>query len=177
MGSVITTTRDAQRTLASKYFHRTKRSLRADVQSLANEKSSAARLWFFHWHDYDPCEQLRYYDGIPGCNLADIPSRAADIAARMDCVVDTDDPEPDLKVLCAEMRIEECPPFPRKNVKGDGYEMLFDAEHVGEALRRVLWVTKLLRKELRGRLCRDFDGVGIKGFGRARFPYKGCGND
>lgn len=186
LGAVITTTRFAYDTLASKYFHRTDRLYLDDKEKLKNPKSKESRLWFLHWQDYDPCEQLRYYDNIDTCDSSrdQIASRVKQIADRIDCVVDTDDPQPDLDSLCRRMKLTVCPKYPSSNRAGSkdsGYKEIFAKSHIKGSLARIVWVTQLLRSALMKKRCRLWKGdkgghiVGAKGMAAARFPFTNCG--
>lgn len=182
MGAVVTTTRDALNTLASKFFHRTDGVLspRA-LRSLRTVRSTPARRWFYYWHDSNPCEPLEYYDGLKDCRLdgGDVEKRAREIADRMDCVVDTDDPDDDIRALCSQMGVskKECPGFPeRKVAKGRSlYDDLYDISHVKQVLKNNFYVTDVLRKQLMPRRCRFLaSGNLTSSLGPARWPTVSC---
>lgn len=191
LGAVVTTTRNALNTLASKYFHRTGRDLsRPDLEWFKKTKSQQSRLWFFHWNDHDPCEVLRYYDGLNGCDLEQksLEQRTLGIAKRIDCVVDTDDPDEDLWALCRVMGIEDrekCPEYPNRRAKDYRtlYDDLFAIPHIREVVKSSLRVTETLRDQFLKRRCR-FLQLGDVGEGTLkedvklgappRWPYHGC---
>ena len=78
---------------------------------MTNINSTASRSWFHYFNDLDACSALRYYDGIDGCDLETLQGRIQRIASRIDCVVDTEDPDPDTQALCSIMRVKSCPNF------------------------------------------------------------------
>lgn len=183
LGAVITTFRHPLPALASKYFHRTREVLRMDQLSEWHDVDSlTSRLWFLYWNDHDPCEQLRYYDGVDGCDFATLHTRVRGIAERVDCAVDMDDPRDDIDALCTAMQLPSCEDFPYVNQRkgtGSGYDSIYEIPHVRRAVVRVERVSIMLRDALMERRCR-FLGVGDKlavpGVGPPQWPYPGCGN-
>lgn len=168
LGAVITTIRDPAALLTSRYFYRGgNRFSKKALDGYSDSKSRVSRLWFFYWNDRDPCEQLRYYDGLPGCAMKSITGlqrRARSIAERIDCVIDTDNPRKDLAALCRRMTLddEECPTYRRRRRRRKGdreemYEKLLNFSHIREAVSRHLMVASMLRDELAKRKCRFLD--------------------
>ena len=177
LGAVITSTRDPYDTMASRYFHRTERKFTEEILSMtANRtKSSTSRRWFFYWQDLDACEQLRYYDAIQDCNYDSLEQRIQDIANRIDCVVDTNDPQPDLDALCKAMNLHECPAFLNGNNRVVSYQPIFDELHLTHAMERVVNVSIALRKALMPRRCRFLPSLSTPGMKPPNFPFRGCG--
>lgn len=180
LGAVLTTTRDTKDTLVSRYFHTRMKNISAELEDLKDPDNERSFIWFFHFNDYDPCEPFRYYDGIEGCDLTSLKERAAAIANRIDCVVDTDDPEKDYAALCKLMRLprSRCPETPTKNVRAaKEYADLFQYRHLTEIMERVSRVYDVLRDALLERRCRFLvDGTGrtMPGFEEPRWPGAGC---
>lgn len=170
LGRVVTTTRNAFNTFASKYFHRMRRDMEDDIAIVGNENS---RRLFFYFNDLDPCELLQYYDGVLGCPLHTIESRIATIADRIDCVIDSDDPDEDISKLCEMMGVKKkCPPFPYKNSNGkERYRQLQESEHITVAMERVVKVGRKLREALMEKRCRFLDENDIVEGG---WPKQGC---
>lgn len=181
LGAVITTFRNPVEQLASKYFHRTNAQLAGDLREWRDPRSRPARFWFFYWNDHDPCEQLRYYDGQPGCHLPELRSRIARLAQRIDCAVDMDDPTADLDALCHAMHLDRCPPFPFTNARPgtSTYDELLAIPHVRAVMQRVLNVSDLLRHALLQRRCRFLHvphAISFGAFQKPQWPYPGCNN-
>lgn len=181
LGAVITTFRRPLDALASKYFHRTTVKLGRDISQWADINSLTARLWFLYWNDHDPCEQLRYYDGQDGCDLATVPQRVADIARRIDCAIDMDDPGEDLSALCSVMKLPHCKEFPFVNSRsgGSAYDDIYSISHVRKAVERVARVSAILRDAFIERRCRFLKVEGKLHTDDAeppKWPYPGCNN-
>lgn len=190
LGSVVTTTRNSFNTLASKYFHRTSRTLNeSELQEYKKRSSSLSRLWFFYFNDNDACEVLRYYDGLERCEDGnDLLKRVDNIAKRIDCVVDTDDPVPDLKILCRVIGVDniDCPEYPNRRARArrDLYKDLYDIKHIRDVVQRSLRVTELLRIAFLKRRCRFLvtgNGLGhgvlkqdVGAGAKPRWPVRGC---
>lgn len=191
LGAVITTIRDPADLLTSRYFYRSgNRISKKSLDSYSDPTSRFARLWFFYWNDRDPCEQLRYYDGLAGCGMrsnAGLQRRARAIAERIDCVIDTDDPKKDLMALCRRMTLddEECPRYrrgkSRRAERAKLYVELLNFTHIREAMSRHLMVATMLRDELAKRKCRLLDDDAEKALRTpradvAQWPTKMCSN-
>lgn len=182
LGAVVTTTRATFPTLASKFFHRTdgELSVRA-LRAFAFIRSTRASTWFYHWHDSNPCEPLEYYDGLKDCRLdgGAVEERARGIAERIDCVVDTDDPEEDVRALCRQMGLSSsnCPRYADRNVaQGRSlYDDLYNISHVRQALGNNFYVTDVLRSQLMMKRCRFFASGNLSStLGPARWPTVSC---
>lgn len=185
LGAVITTTRHAFNTLASKFFHRTDDSLTDDaLRSLATTRSARARRWFYYWHDSNACEALEYYDGVRDCRLDgdDVEDRARRIAERIDCAVDMDDAEEDADALCAQLGLLEgtCPRFPTRNTeRGESrYRQLYRLAHVTQVMQNNLYVADVLRRHLMAKRCRFLASGNLtsREFGAPRWPSVACKN-
>lgn len=182
LGAVITTMRGALGQLASTYFYKLKRSAAVDVPSMTTVHAPASQIWFYFWDVFDPCMFLRYYDGLPGCDLAVLSARIESIAARIDCVVDADDPAPDLRALCAVMHVSECPDSQKRKVVATGelYAQLFAVPFLREAVAEAEHVLTLLNEALSKRRCRFLVGksrhLWTPGWEAPAFPYAGCQN-
>lgn len=182
LGAVVTSVRDPYKLLASKFFHRTRNSLKeSDLELYRDQSSKESRIWFFHWNDYDPCEQLRYYDGEDGCDMSGLPRRIKAIVNRIDCVVDIDDPIPDIKALCNVMKLDDstCPSFPQANQQSHRslYDDLLAIEHVRRVVERVARVTQMMRDQLLNRRCRFLGTPNLPSLPRMhppQWPYLGC---
>lgn len=142
--------------MASKFFHRNRLSYRDHLPSSV-EFHSFARTWFFYFHDLDPCEQLRYYDGHEGCDLDTVSSRIRNIVDRIDCTINTDDADADLEALCRMMKLKQCPEFPSRHKKVSSYSELFQVGHIREAMDNAVNVGKLLNAEMLKKGCRYLD--------------------
>lgn len=181
LGTVITTTRSPENTLASKFFHRTPASLNS-LKPYYSNLSTLSRHWFFFWHDSDPCEPLQYYDGLRECSLhhSYLRNRITNIASRIDCVVDMDDPIADLQQICFSVGIhaQECPTFPERNVKEgrNYYEDLFQIPHIYRAAEENLNVSKMLWNHLMTRRCRFLStgNLTLSQYSPPRWPSKNC---
>lgn len=158
-GAVITTTRDAYNYLCSKYFHTSEGSYNTHIEGLEHRDTIEARLWWSRWLIYDRCETYRYYDGLQGCPAepAALHARAEAIAERIDCVIDTEDPQPDADAICKVIGLEHCPEFGSSNTRISpevGYEKLLDIKHIKKALDGPAAVIQILRDALLKRRCR-----------------------
>lgn len=183
LGAVVTTTRHPLNTLASKFFHRTAEKLTEDTFSAWNDiTSSKSRRWFFYWHDANPCEPLEYYDGLDHCDLNEnnLMLRAKRIADRIDCVVDTDDPDEDLRALCGQMNVRDkkCPAYPERNTrKGRSlYDDFYDIPHLRSAVSKILNVTTILRNSLMEKRCRflKIGNLTPSGYEDPNWPSSNC---
>lgn len=188
LGAVVTTVREPYLLLASKYFHRTR--TRLDQKALAqfhDPSSQTSRKWFFYFNDLDPCEQLRYYDGLEGCVYSKLDDRVRRIADRIDCVVNTDDSKADLVAICNKVGLNssangggECPRMTIANRKRDlkRYKELMKIPHIVKVMERTVYVTQKLTNALLKRSCRFFDDPDIKletpGMQPPNWPFKGC---
>lgn len=183
LGAVITTTRRSFNTLASKFFHRTAdRLTEKSLKDFKSSSSRASRRWFFYWHDSNACEPLQYYDGLDRCELNDaaLTERARSIADRIDCTVDMDDPDPDVAVLCEQLRVSnnDCPRFPERNTKPGRslYDSLYDFPHIKAIIADNVRVTDVLRDQLMMKRCRFFPNGNLTsgGYDAPRWPSLGC---
>lgn len=144
-----------------------------------DKKSKHSRYWFFYFNDLDPCEYLRYYDGEEGCDLDNIEERVHGIVSQIDCVISGEEPAQDLKVLCKHMGGEYCSRHPTRVSNSKFVQLLDNAGHLREPMRRVLNVTMYLHEHLSRKRCRHFktggefaryeDIVGVP-----RFPFETC---
>lgn len=179
LGAVITTTRDSKNLFASKFFHRLDLRIQNELPQLKIPSSIASKRWFYYFDSLDPCEQLRYYDGHHGCDLVTISERIQRIVNRIDCTINTDDPDPDIKSLCQLMRLKKCPQYPKKYVRGvDFYGKLYESKHILPVMDRTMNVTNLFRKALLKKGCRNLvngDELSLEGIEPPRFPTRRCG--
>lgn len=184
LGAVITTIREPYALLMSKYFHRTRLKLnQATLKKYMNPTSQPSRRWFFYFNDLDPCEQLRYYDGLEGCTITNSPAlqkRVHAIADRIDCVVDTDDPGHDLLSLCSQMQMSdhECPKLLVENVNNGHslYDTMLTLPHIKSVMSRAVNVTVLLREAFLRRRCRFLENGSLTtpGAEPPQWPFKRC---
>lgn len=185
LGAVVSTIREPYKLLASKYFHRTKGKLnKKALKSLKDPSSKPARRWFFYFNDLDPCEQLRYYDGLYGCNYETLGPRIQAIADRIDCVIDTDDHNADLGAICARVGLNEtdgdCPKWTVANRKRElkYYRKLLKVPHIVKVMERSVAVTAQLRNSFMKRRCRFLDDPEVNlrtpGMEPPNWPFKGC---
>lgn len=186
LGAVISTIRDPYALLASKYFHRTRKKMTTgNLKKYKDPKSQLSRLWFFYWNDYDPCEQLRYYDGLYGCDLLTLSTRIRKISERIDCIVDTDDSQPDLKSLCHVMGLpdDQCPEMPNENIGSHRtvFNIFIRIPHIRQVMQLTVNITTELRNAFLQKSCRHLNEQdhGLRflktpGMEPPKWPYKGC---
>lgn len=183
LGAVITTTRLAFNTLASKYFHRTAEKLTpTTLKSFQVIGNQVSRRWFLYWHDSNPCEPLQYYDGLDDCILDEphIAYRVRQIVNRIDCSVDMDDPDLDIQAICQQLQISanNCPEFPERNTREGRslYDDLHDLPHIRKSLDNNMYVTNMLRKSLMMKRCRflHYGNLTPPGYEKPVWPSATC---
>lgn len=142
--------------MTSKYFHRTSHELE-DPSIFKDIRGAAARQWYFHWHDYNLCEPLEYYDGDRNCDLHSLDERIERISEVVDCVIDADDSRPDVEAICKKFDVKECPGEINANVHGASlYGDLHKIEHILEVLVNASGPTEMLYNRLKQKRCRTF---------------------
>ena len=168
LGRVVTTTRDVVDTFLSKYFHRTRSTFSEKIYSKGEQREDLLR----YFDGLDPCETLRYYDGLEGCNLehGNLLKRVERIVERIDCVVDTNDPQEDVHRLCVMMQVRRCATFGYEKSKGEGrYARIKEDREMRRAIESALKAASLLRQTLLKKKCRD-----LKTEQSTRWPFPGC---